>query len=72
MESDIAEVEVHTRAVQDEGTTGGITEVQSGPYRIKASHRNSGHGRNWVTPWLKMSNSSTCPRHCDGSELDMV
>jgi hypothetical protein len=25
-----------------------------------------------VTPWLKMSNSSTCPRHCDGSELDMV
>ena len=72
MEVDVAEVEVHAGSVQDEGITVGITEVQSGPYRIKAGHRNSGHGRNWVTPWLKMSNSSTCPYDCDGYELDMV
>jgi hypothetical protein len=25
-----------------------------------------------VMPWMEMSNSSTCPHHCDGFELDAV
>ena len=72
MEADIAEVEGHSRFFQDEGSADVIMEVQSGPCRIKASHWDRGHGRNWVTPWLKMSNSSTCPHHCDGFEFDGV
>lgn len=72
MEAEMTEVEFYTRFVQDELESGEITQVQSGPHRIRAGQRNRGHGRNWVAPWLKMSTASTCPRHCDGFELDMV
>ena len=72
MEADIAEVEEHLRLFQDERSTDGITKVQSGPDRIKAGHWDRGHGRNWVMPWMEMSNSSTCRHHCDGFELDAV
>lgn len=73
MKSDIAEVEAPAKSVQDEGSTGRISEAQgAGPNRIRGGHRNRGPGRSWVTPWLTMSNSSTSPYHCDWFEPNAV
>ena len=72
MESDIAEVEIHACPVQDEQSTGGMSEVQSSPGLDRGGHWSRGHGSSWVQPWLKTTNSSTCPYHCDGFELRMV
>ena len=68
MKAEIAKIEVHTRSVQDEGSTSGITELRSGPYGIREGHWNIGPRGNWVTPWLTMSKASTCLYHCDGFE----
>jgi hypothetical protein len=70
MKVEIAEIELHIRSVQDEGSTSGITEVRSGPNRIRDGHWNRGPRRNWVTPWLTTSKASTCLNHCDGFECD--
>ena len=72
MEANIAEVEVQTCSVQDEQSKAGITNVQISPGISWGGHRNRGPGSNWVQPWLKTTNSSTCPYHCDGFELRMV
>jgi hypothetical protein len=72
MEAEIAEVEIHASPVQDDQSRGGITEVQSSPGLPWGGLRYRGPGSNWVQPWLKTTNSSTCPYHCDGFELRMV
>lgn len=71
MESDVAEVVPHSRPVQDEPGTGGIADVHS-TSPIWGGHRNGGPGSNWVRPWLKTTNSSTCPYHCDEFEPRML
>jgi hypothetical protein len=70
MEADIAEVNVHACLVQFEQGTGGITCVQSGLSLTRGGHGNGGPGSNWVKPWLKTTNSSACPYHCDGFDYE--
>ena len=72
MEPETAEVEVQARSAQDERNAAGIAEVRSGPHNTGGIHRNTGPGSYWIRPWLKNTNSSMCPYHCDGFDLRMV
>lgn len=73
MKPNVAEVETHSGSVREKGKTAGISDVPgAGPIRSRGRKLNSGLPRNWVKPWLTMSNSDVDTCQCDGDELSKI
>jgi len=73
MKSNVMGVETLAKQVGVDGNTDWISEVQpADSFQIPGGHQGSGTRRNWVMPWLTMSNPVMYPCHCDGYELNTV
>lgn len=71
MKSEVAEVETHARPVREKRSTAGNLELRgAGSNRGRGGQLSSGLPRNWVKPWLTMSNSTLDTCQCDGDELN--
>jgi hypothetical protein len=73
MKSNETKMETVTKPGDVERRTSGISKDEgTGHQSILGGNRKSEPRRNWVVPWLTMSNSASCPYHCDWFDLNTV
>lgn len=65
MKSNTAVIEMSVGSEREERNSPVGSEVrEAGPLFTSADHLGSGLRHNWVSPWLKFSNSAVCPYLC--------